>query len=150
MSRRIRYSSTALLLGSILLLPGAAGAAESGITLKNAWVRLIVSVRPAAGYFTLDNTTAQPKTLIGARSPACGQLMLHRSMQDSGQEKMVMVKQVTVPARGSLSFTPGDYHLMCMQPAPTMKVGGSVPVTLTFADGGTLTADFPVKGASSP
>ncbi len=28
----------------------------------------------------------------------------------------MMVKQVTVPAHGAVSFSPGGYHLMCMQP----------------------------------
>jgi copper(I)-binding protein len=37
-----------------------------------------------------------------------------------------------------------------MQPAATMKVGGAVDVTLHFADGGTLTAPFAVRGAHTP
>ncbi len=76
--------------------------------------------------------------------------MLHQSLHDGGQERMIMVNQVTVPAHGSLRFTPGDYHLMCMQPAPAMKVGGQVPVTLHFADGNALTAEFSVKGPNDP
>ncbi len=143
-----RGSTAALLLGSVLLTP-AAGATESGVTLQNGWLRLIIHARPAAGYFTLDNATDQPKTLTGASSPACETLMLHQSLHDGEQERMVMVPQVTVSARGSLRFTPGDYHLMCMQPAPTMAVGGQVPVTLHFADGA-LTADFVVKGPGTP
>jgi copper(I)-binding protein len=76
--------------------------------------------------------------------------MLHQSVEKGGQDQMMMVAQVTVPAHGSVSFAPAGYHLMCMQPSPSMKVGGSVPVTLHFADAGTLTASFPVKGARGP
>ena len=150
MARRIHLAAAALLLGAAMLVPGAAQAAENGITLKNPWVRLIILARPAAGYFTLDNATPQAKTLTGASSPACGHLMLHQSVHENGEEKMIGVKQVTVPAQGSVSFAPGGYHLMCMQPASSMKVGTSIPITLHFADGGTLSADFPVKGANSP
>jgi copper(I)-binding protein len=57
-----------------------------------------------------------------------------------------MVKSLKVPAHGTLSFQPGGYHLMCMKPQSSMKIGASVPVTLKFADGKTLTASFPVKG----
>jgi copper(I)-binding protein len=37
---------------------------------------------------------------------------------------------------------------MCMSPGPAMKPGQSVPVTLRMADGATLNASFPVRGAS--
>ncbi len=140
----------ALSFGAALLAPEVAGAAEGGVTLTHGWLRLIVHARPVAGYFALDNATDQPKTLTGASSPACGQLMLHQSLHQSGQERMIMIKQVTLPPHGSLSFTPGGYHLMCMQPASTMKVGDQVPVTLHFADGATLTANFLVKGVTGP
>jgi copper(I)-binding protein len=33
-----------------------------------------------------------------------------------------------------------------MQPQADMKVGATVPVTLKFKDGQTVTAQFPVKG----
>jgi hypothetical protein len=61
---------------------------------------------------------------------------------------MVPVASVDVPPHGSVSFAPGGYHLMCMAPAATLKPGTSVPMTLRFADGGTLTGDFPVRGAT--
>jgi copper(I)-binding protein len=122
-------------------------AAESGVSLQGGWMRTLIPSRPAAGYFVLQNTTGTAKTLIGASSSACGQLMLHESLHQGGQERMAMVKQIGVPAHGTLSFTPGDYHLMCMQPGATMKPGGTVRVTLRFADGGTLVTDFAVRGA---
>ena len=138
----------AAMIGAGLSAPTApARADEPGVTLSAPWMRLLIRARPAAGYFTLHNNTATARELTGASSPACGDLMLHQSMNMGGQDKMVMVSKVTVPAHGSISFSPGGYHLMCMQPAATMKVGGTVPVTLRFADGGTLQADFPVKGA---
>ena len=75
-------------------------------------------------------------------------LMLHRSISQNGQERMVMVQSVAVPPHGKVSFMPGGYHLMCMSPSAEMRPGRSVPVTLRFADGGTLTATFPVRNAT--
>ena len=75
-------------------------------------------------------------------------LMLHRSVDQGGQERMVEVASVPVPAHGKVSFMPGGYHLMCMSPAAAMRPGQSVPVTLRFADGGSLTASFPVRNAT--
>ncbi len=125
-----------------------AAAAETGVSLSDGYVRMIIPARPAAGYFTLTDDSDTVATLTGASSPGCGSVMLHQSKSENGTETMVAVKSVAVPAHGSVSFAPGGYHLMCMQPSATLKPGTTVPVTLTFADGGTLTADFPVRGAT--
>ncbi len=74
--------------------------------------------------------------------------MIHRSVDDNGQERMEMVDSVSVPAHGEVKFAPGGYHLMCMSPTAAAAPGRSVPVTLRFQDGGSLTASFPVRGAT--
>jgi len=123
-------------------------AAEPGISLTQAWIRMIIPSRPAAGYFTLSNESGVPRQLVGAESSACGSLMLHESLSRGGVEEMDMVKSIPVPANATLTFSPGGYHLMCMSPTKDMKAGGSMPVTLRFADGGTITATFAVRGAT--
>ena len=137
------------LLGGILamLATGAAGQpAERGLALSNPWFRFVIAARPAAGYFTLSNEGSTARTLTGAESPACGMLMLHRSLHQGGHERMVMVESVPVPPHGAVRFAPGGYHLMCMSPSRSMAPGQSVPVTLRFANGGSMTANFPVRG----
>jgi copper(I)-binding protein len=47
-----------------------------------------------------------------------------------------------------LKFAPGGYHLMCMQPSADIKPGKTVSVTLTFANGSSVTAPFAVRSAS--
>ncbi len=124
----------------------AAAAANSPISVEQPWFRYIVPQVPAGGYMTLRNASSSPVTLTGARSPACGMLMLHRSETSGGADRMMGVSAVAVPAHGALSFSPGGYHLMCMQ--PHMAPGQRVRVTLTFQDGGTVNAEFPVFGAA--
>jgi periplasmic copper chaperone A len=121
---------------------------EQGLLIGDPWMRFIMPSRPAAGYFTLSNATSEPRTLVGAASPACGALMLHRTVDEGGVDRMAMVKDVGVPAHGSVSFAPGGYHLMCMSPSPQMIPGRSVAVTLRFADGAEISASFPVRGAA--
>ncbi len=125
-----------------------AAAAETGVTLADGYIRTIIPARPAAGYFTLTNGGDTAASLVGASSPGCGSVMLHQTVSSNGQETMVAVKSVEVPPHGSVSFAPGGYHLMCMKPAATLKPGTSVAMSLRFADGGTLSADFPVRGAT--
>jgi hypothetical protein len=137
--------AAAVALGVVAAPALAAGA---GMSLSGGWFRLIMPSLPAAGYFTLANPTATAHVLVGAASPDCGSLMLHQSVDESGQARMLAVKSVTVPVQGSVAFSPGGYHLMCMSPAAAMKPGSNVPVTLRFADGTMLAADFPVRNAA--
>jgi len=132
----------------IVLLGASAVLAAGSVIVEKPWIRFIIKARPAAGYFTLRNDTDAPVQLTGASSSACGMVMLHQSKEENGVEKMLPVKSVTVPAHGTATFQPGGYHLMCMKPQSSMALGKSVPVTLKFADGKTLTAPFPVKGPS--
>ena len=130
----------------LLLLPAAAQA--GGVTATDGWMRYLLPSLPAAGYLTLRNDTAAPVVLDGAASPACGTLMLHESKDDSGMATMMDVPALTIPPGGSVSFAPGGYHLMCMQ--PRMKVRDKVAVTLRFAGGAMLAVTLPVHGASGP
>jgi copper(I)-binding protein len=130
-----------------LLAAAPARAAEPGVSLQGGWMRMLIPSRPAGGYFTLTNSGALDRTLTGAGSPVCGSVMLHESEHDGSTERMVMVTRVKVPAHAVLHFAPGGYHLMCMHPGAAMRAGARVPVTLRFADGGSLSASFVVKGA---
>ena len=140
-----RRRAALLALGLALLAPAGARAAGP-VTVSGGWFRYLLASIPSGGYMTLHNASATPAVLTGASSPACGSLMLHRTESRGGTERMVAVAKVPVPARGTLRFAPGGYHLMCMQ--PRMHPHETVPVTLTFEGGGRVTASFTVFGAS--
>ena len=125
----------------------AAPSAPSSLSLSDGWIRLLPGNLPAAGYFTLHNNGRAKVALTGADTPACGMLMLHKSQDTGGMSSMQDVTQVDVPGGGNVSFTPGGYHLMCMDPKPGLKLGASVPVTLSFQGAPPLTARFDVRGA---
>ncbi len=129
-----------------LMFAVATSAMAAGVTVEKPWMRFIIKARPAGGFFTLHNDTAKQIELSGASSTACGMVMLHQTKNVNGIERMLAVKSIAVPPHGTLSFHPGGYHLMCMKPKDTMVVGHDVPVTLKFADGNAVTAQFPVKG----
>ena len=133
-----------------LLTIAAAGApaASSALSLSGGWIRLLPGSLPAAGYFTLKNSGTAKVALTGADTPACGMLMLHKSSDTGGMSSMQDVQKVDVPGGGTVNFTPGGYHLMCMDPRPSLKLGASIPVTLSFQGAPPLTARFDVKGAT--
>jgi copper(I)-binding protein len=131
---------------AVIFIASSTVAFAGGITIESPWLRFIIKDRPAASYFTLRNDTDQKVELTGASSSGCGMMMLHQSTEAGGVDKMSVVESVAVPAHGTLQFTPGSYHLMCMNPQSTVAVGGAVSVILKFADGRTINAVFPVKG----
>jgi hypothetical protein len=73
-----------MILAGALAPDTAAHALEQGLLISDPWIRFITPSRPAAGYFTLSNATDQSRMLVGAASPACGMLMLHRTIHDGG------------------------------------------------------------------
>lgn len=134
-------------LAAALLTATGSTAFAAGLSIEHPWMRFIISARPAAGYFVLHNGTDAPVELTGAVSPACGSLMLHQTREVNGVAKMFPVGSLKVPPGGKIAFEPGSYHLMCVKPKATIAAGKSVPVTLKFSSGRTLTARFPVKSA---
>lgn len=132
-----------VLAGSLFAAPALA----ADIQVSDAWMRALPAHLPAAGYFTLHNSGKSEIALSSASSPACGMLMLHKSTQSGGMGSMEDVVSVAVPAGGDIKFAPGGYHLMCMEPKDGVKPGGSVEVTLGFADGSRIAAPFAVKDA---
>jgi copper(I)-binding protein len=145
-SRILRPAARIAFLAAGIAAASPGMAAQTGLSLRGAWIRFIIPSTPAAGYFTLTNATDKPQILTSASSPACGSLMMHQSVRKGEREQMNMVASVTVPAHGTLAFAPGGYHLMCVSPSKDLKVGAQVPVTLTFASGDSLTDNFPVRG----
>ena len=135
--------SIALALG-MLATPAAA---SPSLTISHGWFRFLTPQIPAAGYLTLHNDSEYAAVLTGAASPDCSKLMLHESVIHNGAATMKMVPDVVVPAHSSVTFRPGGYHLMCMSPLPPVSPGRSVPISLSFKDGSTVTAMFPVYGA---
>ncbi len=123
----------------------ATATVATGLVVTGAYLQTVIATVPAAGYFTLENTGDTDRVLVSASSPGCGALMMHQSQDVGGVGQMIAVDTLLVPAHGSVTFSPGGYHLMCISPGDAVTPGGTVPVTLTFADGGALTVDFPVR-----
>lgn len=131
-----------------LALSSTTPATAAAITISGGWMRALPGNLPAGGYFRLHNAGDKPMSLTGASSPACGMLMLHRSETSGGMARMDDVAKVSIAVGATVSFSPGGYHLMCMDPTPAVRPGGSIAVTLTFDDGTKIKSNFVVRGAA--
>jgi len=76
----------------------AAPAFASDVQVNDAWFRSLLAKLPAGGYFVLHNSGAQEISLVGAQSPVCSMLMLHRSTESGGMSSMEDVASVPVAA----------------------------------------------------
>ena len=137
-----RLVSAALL---VAMIGRPAFAASPAVTISGAWIRYLPAGVPAGGFFTLHNDGTKPVTLTGASSPGCAMIEIHKTENMGGMDRMEAVTKIDVAPGGTLVFAPGGYHLMCMNPTSAIKPGGSVQVTLEFADGGEATSAFDVK-----
>ncbi len=127
--------------------PAIALAADAPVTITDGRLRVLLPSRPAAGYFTATNRGDRSLVLTRADSASCGSIMLHRSMSSSGMESMTDVARLALPAHGTVRFTPGGYHLMCMGPSASLRPGGTATVKLKFEGGLTADGTLAVTGA---
>ena len=135
--------SALLLVPAILALPACQRPGD--VTIGNAWIRLAaVPANPSAGYFTLKGGP-KDATLTGVSTPAATRSEMHESMKSGAMMSMAPVTSVALPAGGQVAFAPGGKHVMLY--SLKAQAGGSVPLTFTFADGKTLTAEAKVIGA---
>jgi periplasmic copper chaperone A len=136
----------AVLVGTLAC---ASIAQAATLEARDCWVRAMPPNLPSSGYFTVANNGDAPATITAADTPAFGMTMMHKSETKSGTATMSHVDSVDVPAHGTLSFAPKGYHLMLEEPGKPLKIGSTIPLTLTFADKSTLKLDCAVKSAAT-
>lgn len=138
---------------ALSLLAACARAPEP--VASEAWVRLpAIAERPGAAFFTVkggDHDTS----LVAVTSPIALRTELHETMAmsghgDHGMMTMAPIKDVPVKAGDTLSFAPGGKHVMLFDVSPAVKPGQSVPLTLSFADGKSVTVQAKTVPAGAP
>lgn len=133
-----------LLAGAMLLAWGAH--AQEALQVEDAWIRAAPpGVSTTAGYMVLRNSGPATITLTGAESPDFGRLMLHRTVIEEGQARMVHQMAIPIAPGESVAFEPGGYHIMLMQPRKRFEAGDRVSVTLRFEGHEPLVLEVPVR-----
>ena len=134
---------------SLALLSACQQPAE--LKADGAWVRLPAAAgRPGAAYFAVHGGDTAD-TLLSVSTPAALRTELHESMKgQGGMMAMAPIKDVPVPARGTLAFAPGGKHVMLFDLGPRVTAGQRVPLKLSFAGGKTLEVQAMVVNAGEP
>ena len=114
--------------------------------IEHAWVRAAPpGAMMLAGYASLRNPCARAVAITGVSSADFAMSMIHETLVENGVSKMRHIDSLPLKARGEISFAPGGRHLMLMNPKRNLKVGDSVKLTLSLADGRKISGDFPIR-----
>jgi copper(I)-binding protein len=93
----------------------------------------------------IENKGNTGDQLLSASSSAAGEVQLHEMAMEGNVMKMRQVKDIAVPAGGSVELKPGSYHLMFMNLKGPFSAGQTVPVKLKFAKAGEVEVKLPVN-----
>lgn len=114
--------------------------------VKDGWVRLPpVSMPMMAGFGRIENPCAAPVTIVGASSPAFGEVSLHETRVVDGMSRMRHLPELRIAPDGTATLKPGGLHLMLMQPRAPLKEGSKVVIEFALKDGGVLRGEFIVR-----
>ena len=138
------------IVAAALLVAGCQQQQPAETAVEGAWVRLpAVAGRPGAAYFTIRGG-AKGDTLLQVSTPAAVRTELHETTDQGGMKAMRPIRDVAVPANGTLGFAPGGKHVMLFDIGPAVKAGGTLPLSLAFAGGRTVEVQAKVVGAGDP
>lgn len=145
------FSVTAIAFSILIGLPSTLVAGSEDVVVEGAWARASIGTnRPGAAYMTLRNTGSVQVTLVGLETPLAMMPDIHETTIDSnGVSSMGPVGEIIISPGESISLEPGGMHAMLMRLQTNMVEGATFPLTLSFADGGTLTVDVPILGIAA-
>jgi periplasmic copper chaperone A len=130
-----------------LIAATLAGCDKPELGASDAWVRLpAVAGRPGAGYLTIHGG-GEATNLLTVSTPAAIRAELHEMKHEGGMMTMAPVKDLVIPAGGTVEFKPSGKHLMLYDISPSVRPGGTVPLRLSFANGKTVEVAAKVKAA---
>ena len=134
-----------------LLNATALSAAESaGLRIEAPWARETAVGQPdGGGFMVIVNNNKAADQLVGASSPASGEVQLHTVLMENGVMRMRELPDgIAIPANGRVELKPRSLHIMFIKLGKPLKAGEKVPVTLKFRNAGEKTVMFDVRSVA--
>jgi copper(I)-binding protein len=115
--------------------------APEGVTVTNARLMLpAVAGNPGAAYFDLANASETNRVIRAVSVAGAGSAMMHTA-------DMQEMAQIVTPPGETVTFAPGEQHVMAMDLAETVVAGGQAEVTVTFVGGDKVSFPAEVRAA---
>jgi copper(I)-binding protein len=126
-------------------MPSMPGAKASSLVIDDAWSRATPKgASVAAGYLTINNKGAAPDRLLGGAS-SVGRVEIHEMKTVSGIMQMRRLRNLSIPAGGTVELKPGGFHLMFLNLKAPLAEGQDFKTTLKFEKAGAVEVNFHVR-----
>ena len=135
--------------GSLMAQDVSKTVTTNAIKIENAYTRATAPGQQVAGGFMKIENKGTADQLVSASSPVAGEVQLHEMSMDGNVMKMRQVKDIAVPANGTVELKPGGYHLMFLNLKGPFNAGQTVPVKLKFAKAGEVEVKLPVNAVGA-
>ena len=141
-----RFANAVALLATLVLVVGACGDDDAGITVEDAWARTSpMMATNGAAYMKI--TAPSDDALVGAvvSSSIADHAEVHEVvMGGEGEMTMQQIQRLELPAGEEVSLQPGGYHVMFIDLAAPFEVGQTFDLTLEFENADDLVVEVEV------
>ena len=125
---------------------GARVAPPAGpLAVTSAWARSADSNATGGAYAAFTNTDTAAVAIAAISSPVARLVQLHETMTQDGMLHMIARPAVVIPPESTLTLKPGGLHIMMMDLTRALRVGDTVHLTITLADGRSVAVAMPVR-----
>ncbi|MBM5811535.1 MAG: copper chaperone PCu(A)C [Gammaproteobacteria bacterium] len=139
-----RRSALAAIATLVLALTGCAGA--SAIEVDEAWARPTPpGTTVGAVYFEIRNSGSGADRLLRLSSTIAERTELHGTMMHNGMAHMHAVKELAIPADGSIRCEPGGLHVMLVGLQQPLVAGQQFELELEFEKAGRRSVSVEVR-----
>lgn len=120
---------------ALLVFASSSVCANQRIIVNDAWITEVPpGVKIVAGYMLIENTMNSDVFLTDISSESFKRIEMHRSIKKGDMVSMQRQTNLSIPAKGKLALTPGDYHLMLFEPKTRPQAGDQLQLELLFSD----------------
>lgn len=126
--------------------PSAPVKVATQIRVEGAYINVPVpGTKHTAAYFILRNLGEKPAQLVSVTADVATRSELHSHTTKDGMMQMRKEEKISVPAKSSVAFASGSYHVMLFDLQRSIQSGEELQLLLTFADGKHVLATAKVK-----
>ena len=109
------------------------------IVVSDAWTRPTAAGMPmGVAYFVVRNDGVIEDAIVSASTPAAARVEIHQTTLADGIARMRPLREIVVPAKGSVAVAPGGIHLMLVDLSAPLSAGARVPLVLQFRRAGRI------------
>ena len=123
--------------------------AKADVMIMDPYARATFPMaQSGAVYLTIENTGETERTVsaVSVAEDIASEAQIHTTDMRGDMMQMRQVTEGIVLAAGTtVRFEPGSYHIMLMGLKQGLSEGDTVPLTLTMANGETITVNAAVK-----